>query len=335
MKSLKNTVLVMSSLLLFSCSSNTGSPSNQSSNALSSMTQIERKNEIVKAFYEYTLSKEGFETAKANGGIIKDSDYLAAKDFNKNDYQVFSLNNSDLTIKVGGSTSVTDVSDAQIRTFTSFFKDSNSPAFTKDRKGSGTAVSGLETGLYDIAYLSRELDSLEKEKMNNLKGKTSPFCIDAVVPVVNKSNNLESITRKQLALIYGERSYLNTLDDFKNENSITKFSDIDASLSTSSISIYTRDSSSGTRECFTEKIGIPGSKKDDKLTSKATVIDTNGDMITSVKNDENGLGYVSLDSISGKDEVKALKLENVEANLNTISDGSYLLQRYFNIVVKY
>lgn len=334
MKLLKNTVLVMSSLLLFSCS-NTSSKSNQSSDALSLVSQAERKNEIVKAFYEYTLSKEGFETAKANGGIIKDSDYLAAKDFNKNDYQIFSLNNSDLTIKVGGSTSVTDVSDAQIRTFISFFKENNSPAFTKDRKGSGTAVSGLETGLYDIAYLSRELDSLEKEKMNTLEGKTSPFCIDAVVPVVNKSNNLESITRKQLALIYGERNYLDTLDNFKNEQSITKFSDIDSSLPSSSISIYTRDSSSGTRECFTEKIGIPGSKKDDKLTSKATVIDTNGDMITSIKNDENGLGYVSLDSISGKDEVKALKLENVEATLESISDGSYLLQRYFNIVTKY
>lgn len=334
MKLLKNTVLVMSSLLLFSCS-NTSSKSNQSSDALSLVSQAERKNEIVKAFYEYTLSKEGFETAKANGGIIKDSDYLAAKDFNKNDYQIFSLNNSDLTIKVGGSTSVTDVSDAQIRTFISFFKENNSPAFTKDRKGSGTAVSGLETGLYDIAYLSRELDSLEKEKMNTLEGKTSPFCIDAVVPVVNKSNNLESITRKQLALIYGERNYLDTLDIFKNEQSITKFSDIDSSLPSSSISIYTRDSSSGTRECFTEKIGIPGSKKDDKLTSKATVIDTNGDMITSIKNDENGLGYVSLDSISGKDEVKALKLENVEATLESISDGSYLLQRYFNIVTKY
>ena len=334
MKLLKNTVLVMSSLLLFSCS-NTASKSNQSSDALSLVSQAERKNEIVKAFYEYTLSKEGFETAKANGGIIKDSDYLAAKDFNKNDYQIFSLNNSDLTIKIGGSTSVTDVSDAQIRTFTSFFKENNSPAFSKDRKGSGTAVSGLETGLYDIAYLSRELDGLEKEKMNTLEGKTSPFCIDAVVPVVNKSNNLESISRKQLALIYGERNYLDTLDNFKNEQSITKFSDIDSSLSSSSISIYTRDSSSGTRECFTEKIGIPGSKKDDKLTSKATVIDTNGDMITSIKNDENGLGYVSLDSISGKDEVKALKLENVEATLDSISDGSYLLQRYFNIVVKY
>ena len=299
----------------------------------SSMSAEERKTQLVEAFYKYTISKDGFLTAASNGGIIKDSDYLAASDFNKNDYKVFSYDNSDITINLGGSTSTANVSEAQTRTFSDLFsKKAKAPNFTADRKGSGTAVSGIKDKLYDLAYLSRELESAEVQTLTEIKGTQAHVCVDAVTPIVNKDNALSNITREQLSLIYGERSYLDTLDEFKNKNSITTFSDISSELPDDKITVYTRDSSSGTRECFTEKIGIPGAKKDGNMVSSAAIVSDNGSMISSIKNDSKAIGYVSFDSVANNTDVKALSIENVAATVDNVKNGSYVLQRYFNIV---
>ncbi|MEG0564426.1 MAG: hypothetical protein RR511_10065, partial [Anaerorhabdus sp.] len=57
---------------------------------------------------------------------------------------------------------------------------------------------------------------------------------------------------------------------------------------TSSINVYTRDGSSGTREAFEGAIGL------EELTQNAIEVSSNGDMATKVGNDETGIGYVSL-----------------------------------------
>lgn len=317
-----------------SSTSTSTSTSTGSSSSATTMTEAEQKKELIKAFYEFTFSTDGFELAEQNGGIISDADYEAAEDFNKNDYTVFSMDNSDITINVGGSTSVQKISDAQIDSFEALFVGTGvaAPNFVTNRQGSGTAVSGLKDGTMDVGYLSRELKDSELSDLTDLGGSNGHFAIDAVVPIVNPSNTLTNITGDQLSLIYGARSYLDTLDDYKDETSITTWSQLGVTTPSGNINPYTRDSSSGTRECFTEKIGISSAKADAYMTANAAQVSSNGNMISAVAGDENAIGYVSLDSINGNDTVKALNYEGVTPSVSTVVDGTYLLQRYFNIV---
>ena len=78
------------------------------------------------------------------------------------------------------------------------------------------------------------------------------------------------------------------------------------------ISIYTRDTTSGTRDGFFTGIGLSEAKEDNTpLKSGYIEVGSNGDMINSVKNDVNGIGYISLSSL-GEAGVKGLVYEEVE-----------------------
>ena len=57
-----------------------------------------------------------------------------------------------------------------------------------------------------------------------------------------------------------------------------------------------------------------------------------GDVITTVANNPNAIGYASLASV--KDTVKALKVGGVTPTEDTVKDGTYLIQRPFVFVTK-
>ena len=98
-----------------------------------------------------------------------------------------------------------------------------------------------------------------------------------------------------------------------------------------SIHVYTRDSSSGTREAFEGAIGFGD---EDVLTSTASEVSSNGDMATRVGQDPNGIGYVSLTTDFEGNNLKPLTFEGVEPSSETVLDGSYLMQRPFNFVTR-
>ena len=93
--------------------------------------------------------------------------------------------------------------------------------------------------------------------------------------------------------------------------------------------VYTRDSSSGTREAFEKGVDFEG-----ELTKKAHEVASNDDMAAKVGADLNGIGYTSLSTDFEKNGVKALKYEGVEASTETVLDGSYGLQRPFMFVTR-
>ncbi len=98
----------------------------------------------------------------------------------------------------------------------------------------------------------------------------------------------------------------------------------------STINVYTRDSSSGTREAFEDAIGLG----EGELTSAASEVSSNGDMATRVGQDVNGIGYASLTTDFEANNVKALSFEGVEPTSETVLDGSYKMQRPFNYVTR-
>lgn len=102
------------------------------------------------------------------------------------------------------------------------------------------------------------------------------------------------------------------------------------------IKAYTRDSNSGTREGFMEKIGYKdGSKDDSKLNARVERVASNGDMLSSLESQTYGIGYFSFDSKeeAATKNIKILNFEGVEATEDTILGGTYKLARDFNYCV--
>lgn len=101
------------------------------------------------------------------------------------------------------------------------------------------------------------------------------------------------------------------------------------------ISVVTREESSGTRDAFTELTGVlvkDGDNKTDNTTTSAVTINSTEAVITNVKDNEAAIGYISLGSLN--DTVKALKIGGVEATADNVKSGDYVVSRPFNIAYK-
>lgn len=99
------------------------------------------------------------------------------------------------------------------------------------------------------------------------------------------------------------------------------------------VQIYTRDTTSGTREAFFTSIDFTDANKDDSvLANSSLIVDGNGDMITKIRNDQNGIGYISLSSYNNND-VSGLLIDGIEPNETNVLDETYTLTRNFNYII--
>ncbi|MDD3957267.1 MAG: substrate-binding domain-containing protein [Candidatus Izemoplasmatales bacterium] len=100
------------------------------------------------------------------------------------------------------------------------------------------------------------------------------------------------------------------------------------------ITVYTRDTTSGTRDAF-----FTGIDFSDAITSNGVLVanyvevDGNGSMITSVKNDIYGIGYISLASLETSG-LKGLVFDGVAATEANVLNGTYTLKRPFNYMTR-
>ncbi|MDO5559553.1 MAG: substrate-binding domain-containing protein [Oscillospiraceae bacterium] len=101
------------------------------------------------------------------------------------------------------------------------------------------------------------------------------------------------------------------------------------------ISVISREDSSGTRSAFVElfeiqKEGTDG-KKVDATKDSAEITNSTSVMMTTVQGNKSAIGYISLGSLN--DSVKALKIDGADATVENIQNGSYKVSRPFNIVL--
>ncbi|MDD3171616.1 MAG: substrate-binding domain-containing protein [Bacilli bacterium] len=100
------------------------------------------------------------------------------------------------------------------------------------------------------------------------------------------------------------------------------------------IKAYTRDTTSGTRDGFFTNIDFEAAKADNSgLVTGYVEVDSNGSMINAIKNDEYGIGYISLASLS-ESGLKGLVYEGVTPNETNVLNGTYKLTRNFNYIVR-
>lgn len=95
------------------------------------------------------------------------------------------------------------------------------------------------------------------------------------------------------------------------------------------ITVISREEGSGTRDAFTELMEIVDADKNDLTIETAEITNSTSVMMSTVAGNENAIGYVSLGSLSS--DVKAVALNGVAPSTETVKDGSYVLQRPFNI----
>ncbi|MGN0523148.1 MAG: extracellular solute-binding protein [Eubacterium sp.] len=105
--------------------------------------------------------------------------------------------------------------------------------------------------------------------------------------------------------------------------------DNEGSASLGEISVISREEGSGTRDAFTELVGIVDENKNDLTIESTEITNSTSVMMSTVSGNTKAIGYVSLGSLSS--DVKALSLNGVAPSTETVKDGSYLLQRPFNI----
>ena len=102
------------------------------------------------------------------------------------------------------------------------------------------------------------------------------------------------------------------------------------------IAVISREDGSGTRGAFIELFGVEqkneAGEKVDYTTVEATITNNTSVMMTTVANDEYAIGYISLGSMN--DTVKALKIDGVDASVENIKNGTYTVNRPFNLAVK-
>ena len=100
------------------------------------------------------------------------------------------------------------------------------------------------------------------------------------------------------------------------------------------IGVVSREEGSGTRGAFIELFGIEqkdeNGNKIDYTIDTAAVTEKTSVMMTTVAGDPYAIGYISLGSLN--DTVKALKIDDAEASVESVKAGSYKVTRPFNIV---
>ena len=100
------------------------------------------------------------------------------------------------------------------------------------------------------------------------------------------------------------------------------------------IKVYTRDTTSGTRDGFFTGINYKDAIKDNtKLVAGYVEIESNGAMINGVKNDEFGIGYISLSSLATSG-LKGLEYNGVKPTEANVINGTYKLTRNFNYMLR-
>lgn len=207
------------------------------------------------------------------------------------------------TVSTDGSTSMEKVIGALGE---SFMEANSGTTFTYNPTGSGSGIQAVSEGRCDIGLSSRALK--DDEKASGLK--ETIVALDGIAIIVNPQNPVKDLSLEQIAKIYtGE---------------ITNWKDVGGE--DAEIVRIGREAGSGTRGGFES---ITDTKDACQYRQELT---STGDVITTVSQNPNAIGYASLAAI--KDSVKALTVNGVAPTEATVKDGTYLVQRPFVLVTK-
>ena len=207
------------------------------------------------------------------------------------------------TVATDGSTSMESVIGALGEAFMEAEPD---VTFTYNPTGSGSGIQAVSEGRCDIGLSSR---ALKDEEIESGLVETT-LALDGIAIIVHPDNPVTDLDVETIAKIYtGE---------------ITDWADVGGEAG--EIVLIGREAGSGTRDGF-ESI----TETEDACKYRQELTST-GDVITTVSQNPNAIGYASLASVG--DTVKALAVDGVEPTEETVMDGTYTVQRPFVLVTR-
>lgn len=205
------------------------------------------------------------------------------------------------TIVITGSTSVEKILLDMIAAYTSA---NEGIKINYIGTGSSAGIKDAINGTNSFGVASRELK--EEEVLEGITAVN--FAYDGIAVITHPSNKIENISLEDLARIYSGQ--------------ITNWIEIGGD--DKEIVVVSREGASGTKAAFEELIELENAGS---LSEEAIVVEGNGNVQNNIANNENAIGYVSFSFINEK--VKALQVNEVEANGLTAKEGSYKLARPF------
>jgi len=176
----------------------------------------------------------------------------------------------------------------------------NDVSFEIAAEGSSTAFTNLLAGTGDIGMSSRNIKDSEVDsftaKGQEIKDWTAAY--DMIGVIVNEKNGVKELALKQIEGIF--------------TGGITDWSEVGGQAGP--ISVYTRNTSSGTYKSFQ---GMAMQKKD--YGSDTQKMAGNEQIAEEVSKNARGIGYVGL-AYTKKDGIKALKVDGVKLKARNASN---------------
>ena len=206
------------------------------------------------------------------------------------------------TVSTNGSTSMEKVIGILSE---QFMEDNSDVTITYDATGSGTGIEAVSNGTCDIGLASRALKDVETEK--GLVATT--VALDGIAIIVNADCPVDDLTVEQISDIFTGK--ITSWEDFGGKGDIACIG---------------REAGSGTRDGFES---ITGTNDACVLAQELT---STGAVIAAVKSSANAIGYASLSAVEGQEGIKVLTVNGVECNAENVVNGTYVVQRPFNLV---
>lgn len=208
------------------------------------------------------------------------------------------------TVTVNGSTSMEKVIGI---TSEQFMNDNDGITVSYDATGSGTGIEAVSNGTCDIGLASRALK--DEEAAKGLTATT--VALDGIAIIVNENCPVGNMSVAEIADVFTGK--------------ITDWGEFGGS---GEIACIGREAGSGTRDGFES---ITGTKDACVLKQELT---STGAVITAVQNSENAIGYASFAAVEGQKGIKVLTVDGVACTAENIKNGTYVIQRPFNLVTK-
>lgn len=205
-------------------------------------------------------------------------------------------------IVVDGSTTVGPIAKAFAEYYMGKHPEVN---ITVSESGSGNGAKSLINAACDVATMSRVMKNSEKTAAQGagILPIERIVAMDGIAMIVHPGNSLEGLVIEQIRAIYtGE---------------IRNWKDLGGA--DMPIVVISRDTNSGTYECFETLV-----MNKQKMTDKTEYVGSNGAIRQRVMSTQGAIGYVGL---AFKEGVKALKVNGIEVNPETVLSKNYPIAR--------
>lgn len=204
---------------------------------------------------------------------------------------------------INGSTTVLPIAQKAAEVYMKEHPDVN---ISVSGTGSGDGIKALIDGTTDIANSSRFIKDSEIEQAIDNGAFPVPhrIALDSIVPVVHPRNPVKNLTMKQLKGIY-----MGQITNWKEVGGEDK-----------GIVVISRDTSSGTYEIWHKLV-----LEKERVTPKASLLASNGAIVTAVANNSYAIGYIGFGYVNS--EVKMVSVGGIVPSANTTRSGKYPIAR--------